>query len=132
MALSHCRFCELASMGRSSLRYQRRSGRDDALKARLNVLASTNACYGYLLLHGLLESERLVVNKKRTYRLYCEEGLQMRTRRRKKLQRPCLSIKVPTVPNQRWSMDFVADQLDNGRRFRILNIVDDFSRALVG
>ena len=56
----------------------------------------------------------------------------MRTKKRKKLQRPRLPMEVPAVPNQRWSMDFVADQLSNGRRFRILNIVDDFSRELVG
>lgn len=130
--ISQRRSCELASVSRSSLRYQRREGRDEALRARLKALASTNARYGYLLLHGLLKSEGLVINKKRTYRLYCEEGLQVRTKKRKKLQRPRLPMEVPTAPNQRWSMDFVADQLSNGRRFRILNIVDDFSRELVG
>ena len=83
--------------------------RHDALMARLKALASTNARYGYLLRHGRLLSKGLVVNKKRTYPLYCEERLQVRTKKRKKLQRPCLPMEVPTIPNQRWSMDCVAD-----------------------
>ncbi len=79
----------------------------------------------------MLRAEGLVVNPKRTYRLYREEGLQVRTKRRKKLNRPRIPMLVPTAVNQRWSMDFVSDQLANGRRFRILNIVDDYSREIV-
>ena len=56
----------------------------------------------------------------------------MRTKRRKKLQRPRLPMLVPAQPNERWSVDFMSDQLANGRRFRILNIVDDYSRQCVG
>lgn len=74
----------------------------------------------------------MVVNRKRTYRIYTEEGLQVRTKRRKKLTRPRQPMVVPCAVNQRWSMDFVSDQLANGRRFRVLNIVDDFSREMVG
>ncbi len=99
--ISQRRPCELASVSRSSLPYQRREARDDALRARLKALASTNARYGYLLLHDLLKSEGLVINKKRTYRLYCVQGLQVRTKKRKKLQRPRLPMEVPTIPNQR-------------------------------
>lgn len=130
--ISQRRACELMSVARSSLRYRRRSGRDAALRARLKALATENSRYGYLLLHGLLKREGLVINKKRTYRIYREEGLQVRTKKRKKLQRPRLPAEVPTKTNLRWSMDFVADQLSNGRRFRILNVVDDYSRELVG
>ena len=72
------------------------------------------------------------MNKKHTYRLYTEERLQVRTKKRKKLQRPRQPMEVPTRVNQRWSMDFVSDQLSNGRRFRVLNVVDDFSREMVG
>ena len=85
-----------------------------------------------MLLHNLLKQEGLVVNKKRTYRLYTEENLQVRTKKRKKLTRPRLVMDRPTQANQRWSMDFVADQLSNGRRFRVLNIVDDYSREMIG
>ena len=80
----------------------------------------------------MLKTEGLVINRKRTYRIYTEEKLQVRTRRRKKLQRPRQPLEVPRAVNERWSMDFVADQLANGRRFRVLNVVDDFSREMVG
>ena len=79
----------------------------------------------------MLKTEGLVVNSKRTYRLYREEGLQVRTKRRKKLVRPRIPMLVPDAVNQRWSMDFVSDQLANGRRFRVLNIVDDYTREIV-
>jgi putative transposase len=79
----------------------------------------------------MLVIEGQVVNHKRTYRVYCEEGLQVCTRRRKKIVRPRAPMAVPDAVNQRWSMDFVSDQLANGRRFRVLNIVDDFSREYV-
>ena len=105
---------------------------EQILRDRLKTLAAQYSRYGYLMLHGLLKAEGLVVNKKRTYRLYTEEKLQVRTKKRKKLQRPRLPMIVPTQPNQRWSMDFVSDQLSHGRRFRVLNIVDDFTKERVG
>ncbi len=105
---------------------------DEPLRARLQTLATCYPRYGYLLLHALLRQEGLVINRKRTYRLYCEQGLQARTRRRKRLLRPRTPMPLPDRPNQRWSMDFVSDQLTSGRRFRVLNIVDDFSRECVG
>lgn len=71
-------------------------------------------------------------NKKRTYRIYSEEGLQVRTKKRKKLQRPRIVMEAPGRLNERWSMDFVSDQLCNGRRFRVLNVIDDFNRELIG
>ena len=88
--------------------------------------------YGYQLLHGLLKMEGLVRNKKRTYRLYTEECLQVRTKKRKKLSRPRVVMETPSIRNERWSMDFISDQLSNGRRFRILNVVDEYSREVVG
>tara|TARA_E500000178_G_C16881941_1_gene689430 strand:+ start:248 stop:487 length:240 start_codon:yes stop_codon:yes gene_type:complete len=73
-------------------------------------VAAQHSRYDYLLLHGLLKAEGLVINKKRTYRLYTEEGLQVRTKKRKKLQRPRPPMEVPTRANQRWSMGPVSDQ----------------------
>lgn len=84
------------------------------------------------MLHELLKREGLVINRKRTYRLYKLLELQVRTKQRKQLLRPRLSMELPASVNQRWSMDFVSDQLANGRRFRVLNVVDDFSRELIG
>lgn len=95
-------------------------------------MAVEQSTYGYLLLHRILKGEGLVVNEKHTYRLYTEEGLQVRTKKRKKLQRPRQPMESLTQVNQRWSMDFVSDQLSNGRRFCVLNVVDDFSREMVG
>ena len=73
-----------------------------------------------------------MANRKRTYRLYTELGMQVRTKRRKKLVRTRVPMSVPMRPNECWSMDFVSDQLANGRRIRVLNIVDDYSRVCVG
>lgn len=81
------------------------------------------------MIHRVLKREGLVRNHKRTERLYREEGLSIRTRKRKK--RAChlrVEMPVPTAVNQRWSMDFVSDRIWMGRRFRIFGVVDDFSR----
>jgi len=127
-SLSERKACGLVNIQRSSYRYEGKPKQEDRLKTRLKELATQYPSYGYLLLHGLLKQEGLVVNKKRTYRLYLAENLQVRTKKRKKLTRPRQPMSVPTQSNQRWSMDFVSDQLSDGRRFRILNVIDDFSR----
>jgi len=102
------------------------------LRQRLKALATEYPRYGYTLLHGMLAAEKLVVNPKRTYRIYREEKLQVRTKRRKRLaKRPRVEMAVPDAPNRRWSMDFVSDQLATGRRFRVLNVVDDYTRECV-
>ena len=124
--------CRLAGVSRTAFRYQHRVKVDAPVRRRLKELASRYPRYGYLMLHGLLKGEGLVTNRKHTYRLYTEEALQVRTKKRKKLTRPSQPMEVPTAPNQRWSMDFVSDQLSNGRRFRVLNVVDDYSREMVG
>lgn len=98
----------------------------------MKALAEQYPRYGYLMLHQFLKQEGLVVNRKRTYRIYTQLGLQVRTKKRKKLIRPRIPMLVPTRPNERWSIDFMSDQLASGRRFRVLNIVDDFSRECVG
>lgn len=124
--------CKLAGVSRTGFRYCQKGKADDFVRSRLKELASQYPRYGYLMLHGLLKGEGLVVNCKHTYRLYTEEALQVRTKKRKKLTRPRQPIEVPSALNQRWSMDFVSDQLSSGRRFRVLNVVDDFSREMVG
>jgi putative transposase len=122
----------LLDTNRSTIRYRSIGRYDQILRSRLKELAQQYPRYGYLLLHGMLKNEGLVINRKRTYRIYCEEGLQVRTKKRKKLTHPMLSLPVPQQPNERWSLDFVSDQLATGRRFRVLNIVDDCSRECVG
>lgn len=122
----------MVGISRTGFRYQAKPKDDRAIRKRLLELATKHPSYGYLFLHGLMKSEGLVCNKKRTYRIYTELGLQVRTKKRKKLIRPRMPMFVPNRPDMRWSMDFVSDQLANGRRFRVLNVIDDFTREVVG
>ena len=124
--------CEIIAISRTGYRYTPRPEKDDVLRKRLLVLSSRHPSYGYLFLHTLLKTEGLVCNKKRTYRIYNELNLQVRTKSRKKLTRPRMPMIVPIGTNIRWSMDFVSDQLANGRRFRVLNVIDDYSREVIG
>ena len=99
------------------------------LRERLKELAGQRRRFGYRRLHALLRREGWRINHKAVHRIYVEEGLQVRKRKRKRLARverqPML---MPQAPNQRWSMDFQHDLLATGQRFRTLNIVDDFCR----
>ncbi len=127
--LSARRFCRLTGWNRSSLQY-RPEGRDDAaLRERLRYWAALKPRWGAPILHDVLKAEGLVINHKRTERLYREEGLSLRRKRRQKLPAGArVPLSVPQGPNERWSMDFIHDQLATGRRFRCLTLVDDFTR----
>lgn len=126
--ISGRRACRLVGLSRSTA-WSRLKGRDDAaLRARLKALAAQYPRYGCPTLHDMLRAQGHVLNRKRTYRIYREEGLQVRTKQRKKLTRPRVPMLVPSAPNERWSIDFMSDQLANGRRFRVLNLVDDHTR----
>lgn len=99
------------------------------LRERLKELAGERRRFGYRRLHALLRREGWQVNHKAVHRIYLEEGLQVRQRKRKRLARALRQpMLVPQAPNQRWSMDFQHDLLATGQRLRTLNIVDDFSR----
>ena len=131
--ISQRRACRLVPINRKALNsVHAPTNMDDELTLRLKTLAEQYPRYGYLMLHAFLRREGSVINRKRTYRLYTMLQLQVRTKRRKKLVRPRVPMLVPNAPNQRWSLDFVSDQLANGRRFRVLNVVDEFSRVCVG
>jgi putative transposase len=131
-AMSQRRACRLAGLSRKAAAYRPRPRSDRLLRERLTALGEQYPRYGYLMLHAMLRAEGRVKNRKRTYRLYTKLGMQVRTKRRKKLVRPRMPMVAPTQANERWSMDFVHDQLGDGRRIRILNIVDEYSRACVG
>jgi putative transposase len=112
----------------SSYRYRSRRPDDSGLRERLRALASIRRRFGYRRLAWVLEREGTKVNLKKIYRVYREEGLAVRRRRgRRRAIGARAPIIVPLALNQRWSLDFVMDQLDNGRRFRILNVLDDFN-----
>lgn len=100
---------------------------------RIRELALSRPRFGYLRIHVLLSREGWKVNRKRVHRLYRLEGLQvrMRMRRRKRLSLHRGPAPRPTALGERWSMDFVHDQLANGRAFRVLTVVDNWSRESV-
>jgi putative transposase len=131
--LSERKSCRIVDLARSVQQYRPTLRNDAAIVERMKTLASENRRYGYLRLHALLRREGLVTNRKRTWRLYREEGLQVRTRKRRKLpRRDRIAPQLPERPMQRWSLDFIGDQLADCRRFRVLNIVDDHSRFCPG
>jgi putative transposase len=128
--VSERRACHLAGVARSSFRYRSVASDQTALRLRLRDLAATRVRYGYRRLHILLRREGWRVNHKRVYRLYREEGLGIRVKRRKKLASASRLLPSPaTKPLERWSLDFLTDGLANGRRFRVLTIVDNVSRV---
>ena len=114
---------------RWSNRYQSRRDAQSELRVRLRDLAATRIRYGYRRLTVMLRREGWRVNTKRVYRLYREEALQVRTKKRVKSAAQ-VRIRLPeaTFANQRWSMDFVSERLADGRWFRILTIVDQYTR----
>ena len=105
---------------------------DEVLRHRLRELAGMHVRYGYRRLTVLLRREGWHVNAKRIYRLYREEELIVRTKQRRKMaRRRAVPSGAASRPNQRWSMDFVSDRLADGRSFRILTVVDQFTRECV-
>jgi putative transposase len=126
--LSQRRACGLTGMDVSSYRYRSHRPDDGVLRERLRTLAGLRRRFGYRRLGWLLEREGTKVNLKKVYRLYREEGLAVRRRRgRRRAIGARAPIVVPQELNQRWSLDFVSDQLGNARRFRLLNVIDDFN-----
>ena len=127
--LSERRACGLIGITRWSNRYRSRRDPQVELRLRLRELAASRVRYGYRRLTVLLRREGRTVNAKRVYRLYREEGLQVRTKKRTKRAG---HVRVPlasaTRPNQRWSMDFVSDRFVDKRWFRVLTVMDQFTK----
>jgi transposase InsO family protein len=127
--MSERRACTLIGADRAMVRYRSRRPKDTALRTRLRALANERRRFGYRRLFVLLRREGEPSGKNRIYRLYREEGLTVRRRRaRRRAVGTRAPILVEAKPNARWSLDFVHDQLASGRRFRVLNIVDDVTR----
>ena len=121
--------CELVGIAPRVYRYQSKRGDDADLRERLVELSAELRRFGYRRLHILLRREGRQVNWKKLYRLYKEEKLTVRKRGgRKRALGTRAPMAVPQDKNQRWSLDFVSDTLVDGRRFRILCVIDDFSR----
>jgi putative transposase len=128
--MSERRACRLMNFSRSTKRYHPRASRDnDGLRERLRELAEKRPRFGYRRLQALLQREGRKANHKRVHRLYREERLSLRRRRRRSWVRsgPAPST-APIQANERWSMDFVSDCVATGQTVRVLNIVDDHTR----
>ena len=126
---SQRRACKLVGIDPRVYRRQPVGSEAKALRERLRELSGERRRFGYRRLHLLLKREGWEVNWKKLYRIYREEGLTVRKRGgRKRALGTRAPMAIPQGPNQRWSLDFVADSLTCDRRFRVLCVIDDFSR----
>ncbi len=128
--VSERRACEVSTLCRHTMRYESARDPQNGLRIRLKDLAAARVRYGYRRLHVLLRREGWEINHKRVYRIYLQEGLNLRVKRprrrvavRNRQERPSAAS-----CNENWSMDFMSDQLADGRWIRVLTIVDNFSR----
>jgi len=133
--LSERRACGLIGMSRGSWRYRKKERNEAALRKRLLQLAEERPRFGYRRLYRMLRREKQngtakwMVNHKRVYRLYREEGLTMRRRKGKRFRAEArVPLALPTQMNQMWTMDFTRDSLASGRKFRSLNLMDGYTR----
>ena len=131
--VSERRACATLQIDRSSVRYKSIRSDDAELHQAMRQIAKERRRFGYRRVHIMLERQGWHVNHKKIRRLYREEKLAVRKRGGRKralgTRRPML---VPEKPNERWSLDFVSDAFTDGHRFRILVVVDDFSRECWG
>jgi len=126
---SQRRACALVGMHPRTHRYASRRPDDAEVRRRLRELANERRRFGYRRLHILLRREGIALNHKKLFRLYREERLTVRRRGgRKRALGTRAPMAIPQGRNQRWSLDFVSDALIDSRRFRILAVVDDFTR----
>ncbi len=125
---SERRACRLIGVDWSSFQYERAGGGDASVRARLRELANARRRFGYRRLAIMLKRDGVPMNFKKVYRLYKEERLMVRKRGgRKRALGTRAPMAIPQGPNQRWSLDFVSDALNDGRRFRVFAVVDDFT-----
>jgi putative transposase len=126
--LSERTACKLLDVDRSTYRYEPRPDCNAELRDDLVKLARQKPRYGYRRLHALLSRRGYEINVKRVYRLYVEERLMVRRRKRKRLVRERTAEPRLTGANQEWAMDFIVDGLSTGRMVRILSVVDAYTR----
>ncbi|UJL80381.1 IS3 family transposase (plasmid) [Agrobacterium vitis] len=131
--MSERRACKAIGFCRMTIRYETRRCDDYDLRERMKALAHERRRFGYRRLHVLLRREGHLVNHKRLFRLYREEKLTVRKRGgRKRAIGTRAPMLIPLAANDRWSLDFVSDQFTDGRRFRVLTVVDDCTRECLG
>jgi len=125
------RDCDVLRFQKSSYFYKARRPSQAALRKRIQEIAATRVRYGYRRNHVLLRREGWPVNAKRVYRLYVEESVQIRNKRPKRKVAAKLreDRRPPCAPNDVWAMDVLSDQLFDGRKIRVLTIVDAYSKV---
>jgi putative transposase len=130
--VSERRACRVVGQSRGALRYRRRRPDQHELRETIREIAHEQPRYGYRRVHWAVLQKGLAIGQRQLRRIYAEEGLNVRRRRRRRLKPVARRPMVPpTRPAQRWSIDFVHDQLADGRRFRVFAAVDDFTRENV-
>lgn len=128
-AVSMCRSCRVIRLDRKVYRYRSKRYDQGPLRVRIREIAESRVRYGCRRIHVLLRREGWVVNHKRVHRLYKLEGLNLRRKIRRHKSSTARTIRdMPTQANQAWTMDFVHDQLFNGKRIRFLTVVDVYTR----
>lgn len=131
--MSERRACKAMGFCRMTIRYETRRKDDHDLRERMKALAHERRRFGHRRIHVLLTREDHLVNHKRLFRLYREEKLTVRKRGgRKRAMDTRAPMLNPMAANDRWSLDFVSDQFTDGRRFRVLTVVDDCTRECLG
>lgn len=128
--VSQRKACCVLMIARSTFRYAAHKREDRPVRERIRNIAATKVRYGFWRIHVLLRREGWPDNHKRTYRIYREEGLNLRSKRPRRNKAAAHRLERPGLDGlyQCCSMDFVADQLFDGRKFRVLTLVDNFSR----
>ena len=122
--------CEVIGMNRATYYYQSQAKDQTVLRMRIKDIATSRVRYGYRRIPVLLCREGGKINRKRVYRLYHQQGLSLRHKKTKKrVSLPRAALPPASAPNERWSLDFLSDKLADGRRFRVLALVDHFSRV---
>lgn len=130
---SERRACRLLKLSRTAKRHQSKRSDDPAFIERLKDLAAERPRWGYRQLMRKLKREGIKMNPKKFRRIYREQNLSIKMRKKSKLRtQPRVPIQAPVRPNERWSMDFVSDRIGpSGRRFRVLTVIDELTRGCV-
>jgi putative transposase len=127
--LSTRKACQLVGLSRTTYQYNRKPKDDKGVQEALTQLTQKHPAIGFWQCCYRLWNKDYTWNHKKIYRVYTEMKLNIRRKAKKRLpERVKQPLSVPTAPNQMWSIDFMSDSLTDGRRFRLLNIIDDFNR----
>jgi putative transposase len=128
-SLSERKSCSILHLSRTVFHYRSSENKDADVIEQLNRLAGRHPGYGFWKMYARLRIEGYTWNHKKVYRIYTALKLNIRRRHKRRLPtRKAIPIMIPEQPHQTWSMDFISDALYDGRRVRVLNIIDDYNR----